>query len=136
MRSASIRPPCSPRVKPSPSRRSCPAASPTIPESFPTTGGGLLAYAIGERLSTLVWRDRSGKRLDDLAGGATLLTPRISPDGKRVAFARTEGSNTDIWIADLIRGETTRLTFDPAVDRWPVWSPDGTMITYWVGHGR
>jgi Tol biopolymer transport system component len=103
------------------------------PVEFSVTAGGLLAYANGERQTTLVWRDRTGKRLDELASSGEPGTPRISPDGRRVAFARTDGTNTDIWIADLGRRSTTRLTFDAAIDRFPVWSPDGATITYASG---
>jgi Tol biopolymer transport system component/predicted Ser/Thr protein kinase len=103
------------------------------PGDFSVTAAGLLAYGTGQRLIALAWRDRSGKRLGDLASGAELVTPRISPDGKRVAFARVDGNNTDIWIADRDGHAPTRLTFDPATDRWPIWSPDGRTITYSSG---
>ena len=102
------------------------------PGEFSVSSNGLLAYAPGERFTTLTWRARDGKRLDDLASGAALATPRISPDGQRVAFARTDGNNTDIWIADR-KGIPRRLTFDPGDERWPVWSPDGTSVTYSAG---
>ena len=42
---------------------------------------------------------------------------------------RTEGGG-DIWIDDLVRGSSTRLTFDPSVDNVPVWSPDGKRIAF------
>jgi Tol biopolymer transport system component len=102
------------------------------PGEFSVTTGGLLAYAPGERFTTLAWRARDGKHLEDLASGAAFATPRISPDGQRVAFARTDGSNTDIWIADRGRAPR-RLTFDPGTERFPVWSPDGTSLTYSAG---
>jgi WD40-like Beta Propeller Repeat len=31
---------------------------------------------------------------------------------------------------DLIRGVTSRLTFDPAPDNLPIWSPDGLRILF------
>ena len=47
-----------------------------------------------------------------------------------MADLRQQPPNHDIWIVDLIKGTSTRLTFDPASDRQPVWSPDGKWIAW------
>jgi Tol biopolymer transport system component len=39
-------------------------------------------------------------------------------------------SAQDIWVLDLLRGVTSRLTFDPAIDNLPIWSPDGQRILF------
>ena len=36
----------------------------------------------------------------------------------------------DIWVVDLKRGTSSRLTFDKARDRLPIWSPDGKRLTF------
>jgi Tol biopolymer transport system component/predicted Ser/Thr protein kinase len=100
------------------------------PGEFDATAAGLLIYATGDRPTVLVWRARDGRRQEVVADGAELATPRLAPDNTRVAFARVGASRTDIWIADLRRKVTTRVTFELAVNRWPVWSPDGARITY------
>ena len=46
-------------------------------------------------------------------------TPRISPDGKRVAFTRRDGNNSEIWVADTATNTLARLTFDPGIDEYP-----------------
>ena len=57
--------------------------------------------------------------------------PAISPDGTRVAGIVNEGNNNgDIWVFDLIRGTRQRLSFDPAWDIHPTWSPDGKTVYY------
>jgi Tol biopolymer transport system component len=39
--------------------------------------------------------------------------------------------NTDIWtIPNTPQGALQRVTFDPAVDVQPVWSPDGSELAY------
>src|SRR5262249_43190242 len=62
---------------------------------------------------------------------ATPLYPELSPDGARVALYRLVQNNGDVWIADILRGGMTRLTFDPSIDGTPVWSPDGMRIAYY-----
>jgi Tol biopolymer transport system component len=54
--------------------------------------------------------------------------PELSPDGKYVAFSRDAPS--DIWILDIEKNLTSRLTSDPAEDSFPVWSPDGRTIAF------
>ena len=107
------------------------------PAEYSAGPGGLLVLATGGRPSKLVWRDGSGKVIDELASGDDLGTPRISPDGRRVAFVRIDRENMDIYVADLVqRSEPRRLTFDPAMDRYPIWSPDGATITFSSGEVR
>lgn len=69
----------------------------------------------------------------------------LSPDGARVAFSRNDaqaagkggagagGGNTDIWLYEFSRGASTRLTFDPGLDWFAVWSPDGSRIIFSSG---
>jgi Tol biopolymer transport system component len=67
-----------------------------------------------------------------LIKGGEAETPRLSPDGKRVATAplTPQTVNQDIWVIDLARDLPTRLTFDPARDVNPIWSPDGSRVAY------
>ena len=40
------------------------------------------------------------------------------------------GVSSDIWRVDLTRGGVTRITTDPGVDGYPVWSPDGSKLAF------
>jgi Tol biopolymer transport system component len=44
----------------------------------------------------------------------------------------TTGSigNVDLWILEFARGTAQRLTVDPALDRYPVWSSTGDRIVF------
>jgi Tol biopolymer transport system component len=55
-----------------------------------------------------------------------------SPDGTRAAASVDDPKTgtSDIWILDSLRGTSTRLTFDPASEHQPMWSPDGAYIAY------
>jgi len=59
-----------------------------------------------------------------------MVSPAISPDGRRLAVHRAINGNTDIWIVDLDRGVFSRATFNPAADSSAVWSPDGTTLMF------
>jgi Tol biopolymer transport system component len=51
----------------------------------------------------------------------------LAPDQSRAAVVR----NNDVWIVDLVRGTSTRLTTHGSiVQSSAVWSPDGKQITY------
>jgi Tol biopolymer transport system component len=56
----------------------------------------------------------------------------LAPDGKTVALDKTDedSTNADIWTYDIQRDAMRRLTFNPAIDSMPVWSPDGTRILF------
>ena len=102
--------------------------------AYSVSENGVLAYRPGDDLthSQLVWRDRSGNQLGALGGPAEYSGPALSPDGKRLAVSiRDPSTHTrDIWVFDLARNTPSRLTFDPADDLNPTWSPDGTRIAF------
>ena len=77
-----------------------------------------------------VWVDENGNREPlDISPG-DYASPRLSPDGRKLALVRTEQRNADILVIDLETGTPTRLTFDPALDWGPVWTPDGERIVF------
>ena len=62
--------------------------------------------------ATVQWLDPTGKQEPLLAKpGAYVGTPRVSPDGKRIAIAIKDGADQDIWVYEPQRDAMTRLTF-------------------------
>jgi hypothetical protein len=60
-----------------------------------------------------------------------VFTPRWSPDGKQLAFSSwRQGGYRDIWLLELETGRSTRLTYDRALDRGPVFSHDGKWLYF------
>jgi Tol biopolymer transport system component len=100
---------------------------------YAVSGAGPIAYRAGGVVSRhLRWVDRTGKVVG-VAGEPDANDPRypeLSPDGRRVAMSRALQGNADIWLLDLVRGGSTRLTFDASSDTIPLWSPDGTRIAF------
>jgi Tol biopolymer transport system component len=58
------------------------------------------------------------------------VQPRLSPDGRRVAFASNRSGSWDIWIMDLDGKGLTPLTNDDDDSFAPCWSPTGEAIAY------
>ena len=58
------------------------------------------------------------------------VSPSVSPDGTRVAFASNRDGFWDLYLLDLTSGETTRLTSSKEYDSAPSWSPDGRWLAY------
>lgn len=56
--------------------------------------------------------------------------PVLSPDGTRIAFSSNRDGNSEIYVVGTDGTGLTRITNDPAVDRWPAWSPDGSEILF------
>ncbi len=99
--------------------------------AFSVSTSGVLAYrAGGASKRQLTWFDRSGKVLGTLGPPDQnyLLTPRVSPDGRRAVAFREIQENRDVWIFEA--GRLIRFTFDLARDQYPIWSPDGKTIVF------
>lgn len=63
--------------------------------------------------------------------GEQVFTPRWSPDGQTLAYsAWNRGGYRDVWLLDVASGERTRITYDRAIDRGPVFSPDGKRLYF------
>jgi serine/threonine protein kinase len=80
----------------------------------------------------LVWYERSGKE----AGRAALLGQgsgvSLAPDGKRVAFLRSDGQSVPaLWLQDLERNQETRVPTPPLSPFTAfVWSPDSQRVAF------
>jgi Tol biopolymer transport system component len=101
---------------------------------FTVSPSGALAYRTGGAAGNrqLTWFDRAGKPLATLGAPADYDDVALSRDGTRAAVMQIDPrtSNPDIWLIDAARETPTRLTFDDAVDWYPVWSPDGSRVAF------
>ncbi len=74
--------------------------------------------------------------VEDYASVAIIADCVVSPDGDYVTYVdsrwekSTDKRNADLWVVPTAGGEARRLTFDPASDTSPQWSPDGRWIYF------
>ena len=99
--------------------------------SFSLTG--ILLYGSAARrggAAPIAWLDSAGKSQRVVRPAISVSrgaeTPRLSRDGNRLALSAAG----DLFVHDLQRGTVTRLTFDAALNRQPVWTPDAQHIVY------
>jgi serine/threonine-protein kinase len=98
--------------------------------AFAQSGALVYLAGAGQVGWSISWVDGSGKK-EPLAPIGRYFTPRLSPDGKRLAFSIDVGGRTsDIWVKDLDRDTPSRLSFLPDRNQWPVWTPDGKNIVF------
>ena len=63
-------------------------------------------------------------------------SPKISPDGKWVAYVVSETNweenayETEIWLANVTTGEKFQLTNSKKSNNSPVWAPDGKTLAF------
>ena len=93
--------------------------------------GALIFKAAGESgTSRLLWVDRNGKELEPVGSAGEYRDLALSPDGSRLAYGLYDGKQEDIWVRDLRRDVSMRLTSEGTHQLWPVWSPDGSRIAF------
>ena len=99
---------------------------------FAVSDSGSLVYASGgvyaqDRWS-LVWVDRTGRSEALRVAPGSYLGPRLSPDGRRVAFHSSTG-DWDLWTYDVPRGIAARVPMD-GDQSGAQWTPDGSRLTF------
>jgi serine/threonine-protein kinase len=112
--------------------------SPSAYVGISQTGTLIYLPGSGATIATkLVRVTREGKAtvLSDIAGMTWF--PRFSPDGTRVAYGISErgtlGDRSDLWVLDVVRGARTRITFTGNNRFYPIWTRDGSRLTFGDG---
>jgi Tol biopolymer transport system component len=116
-------------------------AGPVVRLNYPFHGffaaapaGDRLVYLRGAQqagVAEVVWVDRAGNELERPGIRGDLYNPRLSRDGRRLALdVSTSETHGDIWIFDLARGSSRRLTQDPIDESRPTWMPGEKEVAF------
>jgi eukaryotic-like serine/threonine-protein kinase len=101
---------------------------------FSASNNGVLVYrSDAGHIYQPTWLDRQGKVLATVAEPGRYNSLALSPDGRRVAGSRTNPKNTpnwDVWLLDVGRNTSTRLTYEQVRAASPVWSADGSSVIF------
>ena len=119
--------------------------SPTAPERLPVPGEDIISLSVAPRGNRLVYanetRDSNIWRIsrDSPEAPQQLIPstrqdmyPRLSPDGKRIAFISSRSGRREIWLCDSAGRGPAQLTHleDTSRPTTPSWSPDGRWIAF------
>lgn len=75
-------------------------------------------------------------KLDDIHSLKTVQDPRVSPDGRWVAYVvrkddiEEDRQDNDVWMVPFSGGEAVRLTASPKGESRPRWSPDNRWLAF------
>jgi TolB protein len=72
----------------------------------------------------------TGRRQVVVSDGGLNMTPAVSPDGGRLAFASSRTGNTEIFVLDQSTNTTQQLTVHTSGDLSPSWSPTGQDLAF------
>jgi serine/threonine-protein kinase len=98
---------------------------------FAVSNTGTLAYVPGQSVAAsapISWVSPKAGSSILRAAPADWGGLAFSPDGGQLAMDFSDGKQLDVWIHDLSRDATSRLTFESGSD--PVWTPDGRRVVF------
>ncbi|HWO88293.1 MAG TPA: protein kinase, partial [Gemmatimonadales bacterium] len=97
------------------------------PPQMSVTDAGAMVYVPALPFD-LVRVDRNGRAEPLVETQRRFHSPRVSPDGRRIAFDFSDQTR-DVWLLDLRDRTSTRITFQND-GHDPTWSPDGRFLTF------
>ena len=106
--------------------------------SVSASNEGTLVYVSGGLTkSELVWTARDGTPQGVVPEAGAYSNTALSPLADALAVEKMDASSgsCDVWLIDLEVGLATRFTSGRFSQRFPVWSPDGASMVFWVDTG-
>ena len=108
-----------------------PAAAQTRLLRTPTVSERHIAFAYANNVWVVERSGGAARRLTSFQGQTQ--NPKLSPDGRLVAFSAEYGGNTDVYVVPVEGGQPRRLTWHPGADMVQGWTPDGARVVFASG---
>lgn len=99
----------------------------------PTISATDIAFTYGADVWIVAKSGGVARRLTSTA--AVESDPKLSPDGKWVAFTSNRSGTPAVYVVSAAGGEPTRVTWYPATALARGWSPDGARVLYATTYG-
>jgi serine/threonine protein kinase/Tol biopolymer transport system component len=96
-------------------------------------GGNLVYRPLDTRPVQISWYSRQGVRIAHVAAEPFVVSPEVSPDGRRAVMRGIQGGETWLVGVDLATSDVQRLTSMESWSSWPTWSANGAEILYASG---
>ncbi|WOH38013.1 PDZ domain-containing protein [Thalassotalea fonticola] len=98
----------------------------------PDIQGNVVVFTYGQEIWKAELDNLNAKRITSFQGQAQ--NPKISPDGKWIAFTGQYNGNSDVYIVNVNGGMPKQLTWHPGADIVKGWSNDSQSVLF--GSGR
>jgi len=94
----------------------------------PSVSAQSIAFAYAQNVWIVPRAGGQARRLTSFQGATE--NPKLSPDGRWVAFSGEYGGNVDVYVVAAEGGEPKRLTWHNGADVVQGWTPDGSRVLF------
>ena len=104
---------------------------------FSASQSGSLTFEKFDNTTKLAMYSREGREIGQVGSPKQFGEVSLSPDGTRVAtmFSDPYGRSRAIWVFELARGTSSRVTAEGIGADYPIWNASGSELTYFVPAG-
>ncbi len=106
---------------------------------FPQPMGDKVVFVADGNIWMVPKADGTAIRLTSAAGQD--MFPRVSPDGKWIAYTEASNAGTDVWVIPAAGGQARRLSYHPTVEAGTggrhapdnmvvTWTPDSSAVVF------